>query len=634
MQEPIPAKLVVISGELTGQVYPLETTTVTFGRDSSNDIGVPDEALSRLHCVFSCEGEGWTLRDVGSSNGTFVNGRQIECQLLVDGDRIAAGSSLLLFARDASAVARAVAFDEGAPLPPTTRLELRDVVYFGAGAVPAAALHAGEEGLKALLAISTAIHAVRDERQLHLQLLDLLFEALPASEAAILRLGANGEFDIQAVRPLASPNLVHLNAATVRRVIGEGIGILSSATPGAKATALQNKASEARAPSVVVVPLAIQGRSLGAIYLTSRPGVTFTNDHLQLAAAVARISAVAIDNLRRFGALERETDRLQADLYLTHQMVGGSQAIAAVHARIAKVARVDTTVLITGETGTGKELAARAIHLNSTRARKPFVAINCAALTESLLESELFGHERGAFTGAIAQKKGRLELAEGGTVFLDEVGELAHPLQSKLLRVLQHREMERVGGTRTITVDLRILSATNRDLRAAIESGIFRQDLYYRLNVVSIHLPSLRERLGDVAFLARHFLSVYAPKSGRRITAISDQAMQRMLDYDWPGNVRELENAIERACVLGSSDQIQPEDLPDTVIETTLSGHAEGSNLHACVLAAKRRAVIAAFRQAGGSYIETAKLLGVHPNYLHRLVRSLRIKATLEDQEA
>ena len=169
MQEPIPAKLVVISGELTGQVYPLETTTVTFGRDSSNSIGVPDAALSRLHCVFSFEAEGWTLRDVGSSNGTFVNGRQIERHLLADGDRIAAGSSLLLFARDASALGHAVAFDEDAPLPPTTRLELQDVVYFGSGAVPAAALHPGEEGLKALLAISTAIHAVRDERQLHLQ---------------------------------------------------------------------------------------------------------------------------------------------------------------------------------------------------------------------------------------------------------------------------------------------------------------------------------------------------------------------------------------------------------------------------------------------------------------------------------
>ena len=237
MQDHIPAKLVVISGELAGQVYPLETTTVTFGRDSSNSIGVPDAALSRLHCVFSLESEGWTLRDVGSSNGTFVNGAQIERHLLVDGDRIAAGSSLLLFARDASALARAVAFDEDAPLTPTRRVALQDVVYFGSSAAPAAALHPGAEGLKALLAISNAIHAVRDESQLQVKLLDLLFEALPVAEGVILRPGANGELDIQAVRPVASPSLVHINSAVVRRVMGEGVGILFTPTPGKTAAA-------------------------------------------------------------------------------------------------------------------------------------------------------------------------------------------------------------------------------------------------------------------------------------------------------------------------------------------------------------------------------------------------------------
>jgi Nif-specific regulatory protein len=632
MQDEVPAKLVVISGELTGQVYPLHTATVTFGRDSSNNIGVPDAALSRLHCVFSREADGWTLRDVGSSNGTFVNGRQVERHQLIDGDRIAAGGSLLLFARDTSALGRGVAFDENAPLTPTRRVALQDVIYFGSGAVPSAALQPGAEGLQALLAISNAIHTVRDEGQLHVKLLDLLLEALPAAEGAIVRPGATGASEIQAVRPTTTPGVMHIDPAIVRRVMREEVGILFTAAQDITAAA-QSHIGDLRMPSVVAVPLSIQSRLLGVIYLTSRTGVVFTDEHLQLAAAVARISSVAVDNLRRVGALERETDRLQADLHLTYQMIGRSQAIDAVHIRIAKVARVDTTVLITGETGTGKELAARAIHLNSTRARKPFVAINCAALTETLLESELFGHERGAFTGAVAQKKGRLELADGGTVFLDEVGELAYALQSKLLRVLQHRELERVGGTRTIAVDLRILSATNRDLRAAVESGAFRQDLYYRLNVVSLHLPALRDRPGDVAVLAHHFLSVYAPKSGRRLTAISAAAMQRMLDYDWPGNVRELENAIERACVFGSSDQIEPEDLPETLIDTTVEP-AGVSGLHAAVLAAKRRAVIATFHKAGGSYTETARLLGVHPNYLHRLIRNLRIKTTLDDQEA
>ena len=507
MQDPIPAKLVVISGELTGQVYPLETTTVTFGRDSSNSIGVPDAALSRLHCVFSFEAEGWTLRDVGSSNGTFVNGRQIERHLLADGDRIAAGSSLLLFARDASALDACGRFRRGRTAASTRRLALQDVVYFGSSAVPAAALHPGEEGLKALLAISTAIHAVRDERPAPRQAPRPALRG-PASGG---RRDSPSRCERRARHPgssstVASPSLVHINAAIVRRVIGEGVGILFTPDPwqdGAAEQVVQDRVCRRLWPC----PCRFRDTRSALIYLTSRAGAVFTDDHLQLAAAVARISSVAIDNVRRFGALERETDRLQADLHLTYQMVGSSQAIDAVHTRIAKVARVDTTVLITGETGTGKELAARAIHLNSTRARKPFVAINCAALTESLLESELFGHERGAFTGAVAQKKGRLELADGGTVFLDEVGELAYALQSKLLRVLQQRELERVGGTRTISVDLRILSATNRDLRAAIDAGTFRQDLYYRLNVVSIHLPPLRERPGDMAMLARHFLA-------------------------------------------------------------------------------------------------------------------------------
>jgi Nif-specific regulatory protein len=350
--------------------------------------------------------------------------------------------------------------------------------------------------------------------------------------------------------------------------------------------------------------------------------------------AVGRIAAIAIDNIRQFAALEREAERLQADLRLTHEMVGESEAARRVYARIAKVARVDTTVSITGETGTGKEMAARAIHLNSARARRPFIAINCAALTESLLESELFGHERGAFTSAFTQKKGKLELADGGTVFLDEVGELAPGLQSKLLRVLQEREFERVGGTHRIKVDVRVLSATNRDLAAAAASRAFRQDLYFRLNVVSIHLPPLRERREDIALLARHFLSLYARKSGRRVTAISAAAMHCMLTYDWPGNVRELENAIERACVLGNGEEILPEDLPETVMEIAPAGHSSSpAGLHESVLETKRRSIIAAFRRAGGSYTETAKILGVHPNYLHRLIRNLDVKNALEGPE-
>ena len=226
----------------------------------------------------------------------------------------------------------------------------------------------------------------------------------------------------------------------------------------------------------------------------------------------------------------------------------------SLYRQIGRVAPSDSTVLITGESGTGKELVARAIHSNSPRAERPFVAINCAAITETLLESELFGHERGAFTGAIAQKKGRLETADGGTVLLDEIGELSPALQAKLLRVLQEREFERVGGTRSIAVDFRLVAATNRDLEQAIAAGTFRRDLYYRLNVVSLAVPPLRERPEDIPLLANHFARRHAANMKRRVTGVSPEALACLMAYDWPGNVRELENAIERAVVLGSTD--------------------------------------------------------------------------------
>jgi Nif-specific regulatory protein len=286
--------------------------------------------------------------------------------------------------------------------------------------------------------------------------------------------------------------------------------------------------------------------------------------------------------------------------------------------------------LIDGESGTGKELAARAIHLNSPRAEKAFVAVNCAALTESLLESELFGHEKGAFTGAVALKKGKLEVADGGTVFLDEVGEMPPPLQAKLLRVLQEREFERVGGTRTIKVDIRLLAATNRDLEEAIKGGEFRQDLYYRLNVVSVKMPPLRERREDIPLLASYFAAKYSKKCKPYAMGVSAAARQLLVHYDWPGNVRELENAIERAVVLGSTDLILPEDLPEAVLETEAPSSVTVTRYHEAVAEAKKQLILKAVEQAKGNFTEAAKLLGVHPNYLHRLISNMNLRPELK----
>ncbi len=291
--------------------------------------------------------------------------------------------------------------------------------------------------------------------------------------------------------------------------------------------------------SCLAAPLIVRDEVAAVVYLESRDGeYRFDEGHLQVLTAVAGMAAVAWENATILGWLQEENERLQSELKIEHGMVGASEKLRELQRQIAKVAPSNSNVLILGESGTGKELIARALHRNSLRAAGPFVAINCAALTETLLESELFGHERGAFTGAITQKKGKLEVAEGGTVFLDEIGELSPLLQAKLLRVLQEREMERVGGTKTIPLNIRLLAATNRDLAQAVQKGEFRRDLFNRLNVVSLKAPALRERPEDTLPLAEHFARKYAAECGRKIVGLAPEARAYLQSYSWPGNVR------------------------------------------------------------------------------------------------
>jgi Nif-specific regulatory protein len=344
---------------------------------------------------------------------------------------------------------------------------------------------------------------------------------------------------------------------------------------------------------------------------------------------VAGIAALAFENIRHFELLEDENARLQKEIQIEHEMVGESAPMRAVYQFIGKVAPTDATVLIRGESGTGKELAAHAVHRNSPRSTKPFVAINCATLTETLLESELFGHEKGAFTGAITQKRGKVEIADSGTLFLDEVGELTPNIQAKLLRVLQAREFERLGGTRPIAVDVRVIAATNRNLEEAIKTGGFRQDLYYRLNVVSMVMPPLRERREDIALLASYFVASYSKKCKRKVSGISPEARRVLFAHDWPGNVRELQNAIERAVVLGSTAMILPHDLPETLLESG-ANTSPSVTYYDAVKEAKRLLILNALEKSDGNYTEAAKSLGVHPNNLHRLIRSLNLKGDLK----
>jgi Nif-specific regulatory protein len=296
-----------------------------------------------------------------------------------------------------------------------------------------------------------------------------------------------------------------------------------------------------------------------------------------------------------------------------------------VYALIAQVAKSDTTVLIRGESGTGKELVAHAIHYNSSRAERPFIKVNCAALPETVIESELFGHEKGAFTGAVSQRKGRFELAHSGTLFLDEIGDLTPSTQIKLLRVLQEKEFERVGGTATIKSDVRILAATNRDLEQLIESGIFRQDLYYRLNVFPIHLPPLRSRKTDTLLLADYFVEKYSRMNHKNIRRISNPAIDMMMDYHWPGNVRELENCLERAVLMSGDDVIHGHHLPPTLQTAEESGTTPKSTLTGTIESVEREMIQEALKSARGNMAKAARALGISERIMGLRVRKYGI---------
>ncbi len=386
--------------------------------------------------------------------------------------------------------------------------------------------------------------------------------------------------------------------------------------------------AETRADDVekgrVVLPMYVDGRRAASLVLQiPKDRLLTTDDMFDVLAAIANLASVALESARESVTLRAEVAWLEERIF-AGGIVGDSQPIRRLRQMIERVAASEATILILGESGTGKELVARAVHEASGRKAGPFVPINCAAITDTLLESELFGHEKGSFTGAEALKKGRLEMAQGGTVFLDEVGELAPGLQAKLLRVLQEREMFRVGGMHPVKLDVRILAATNRDLAAEVRTGKFREDLFHRLNVIALRTPPLRERKDDIPALAHHFLVRACRQCQRRIVGFSPEAERAMQSYDWPGNIRELENAIERAVVLAESESILPEDLPETIAEA--SAGLGGGVYQQSVGDAKRISILRAYESSGGDYKAAARLLGIHPNYLLRLVRNLGLK--------
>ncbi len=385
--------------------------------------------------------------------------------------------------------------------------------------------------------------------------------------------------------------------------------------------------------SFICVPIKIGAEVVGALSVDEpvKPNAALQAD-ARLLSIVASMIAQAV-RLRREAAeaeerLAEENRRLRGELrerFRPEGLVGASHEMREVYEQIARVARTDATVLILGETGTGKELVARAIHYASERSSGPFVRVHCAALPESLVESELFGHVRGAFTGAVRDRQGRFEAAHGGTLFLDEIGDIAPAVQVKLLRVLQEQEFERVGDTRPIRVNVRLIAATHRDLAAMVADGRFREDLYYRLNVFPIYVPPLRKRPADIPLLANHFLRLYGERSGRKVTAISPEALQQLLAHTWPGNVRELENTIERAVLVCDGSIIEPRHLPPVLQAIPVQSDSVGSGLAAQVAALERRLILDALNSTEGRIAPAARLLKTTPRILAYKMRKLNI---------
>lgn len=470
---------------------------------------------------------------------------------------------------------------------------------------------AGPDTYDALFRVSQLFNSILDPDTLLGQVLDEALNTMNAERGLLLLADEEtGRLEVRAARHIDGPVEKELSGVS-RTVLDEVVSKREAkvfvdapaAFPGAESIII------GRVRSVAVAPLISRERLVGAIYVDSRTNRNVFNDSaLLFLRPFANIAALAIENARLYSGLAAETVRLRSALGEWQQfpeIVGRSPAMQAVYEMMARVIPTDAPVLITGETGTGKELVARAIHYSGRRKEAAFVAVNCGAIPENLLESELFGHRKGSFTGAVNDKQGLFEAANGGTIFLDEVSDLPKTLQPKLLRALQSGEVRRVGDVETRHVDVRVMSATNRNLGQLAQEGKFREDLYYRLNVIPIELPPLRQRRDDIPLLAGHFLAASAKRQGKKVTGITKPALNKLVNSSWPGNIRQLENTIERAVVLCSGDKLTENDIMLPQLSDS------GMPIEGTAAQIEKRVVLDRLKAFNGNRTRTAASLGI-----------------------
>ncbi len=481
-----------------------------------------------------------------------------------------------------------------------------------------------EDQLKTIYEVSEIINSILNLDELLNRVIDLVIHLLEAERGVLMLVDeTTGELKVAAGRKIDSTTIEdasQISTSVLNRVANRRKPVMSGNALVDSRFSRSKSVLNHRIKSLLCVPLMIRDRVTGTIYVDSRisPHLFGKEDELFL-ESLANLIAVAIENSKHHRELHAERDYLRLEVkkkYHFRNLIGATEQMKNLYDLIERVAKSESNILILGETGTGKELVARAIHYSSERANKNFVTVVVSALPEPLLESELFGHKRGSFTGAVSDEKGLFEDADGGTIFLDEIGDAPLAVQSKLLRVIEEGETRRVGDTEQRKVDVRVICATNRRLAEDVKKGRFREDLFYRLNVISVSIPPLRERKKDIPLLAEHFLKVYRDRTGKRLEGISKEAMSCLLDYDWPGNVRELENCIERAVVMTKSDRIDTKDLyPLFGRETT------GLQLKELKHDTEKKRILEALVRTRGNVTRAAKELGIHRQQLQRLMK-------------
>ena len=680
------AYLIIRQGSRWTDVFRLEPgKNLVIGRASSNEIPVPDDRSSRRHAEIFFDG-GWRIRDLGSRNGTFVDGERISGpKELSPGTTITVASCRMTFSHSLEDIAPPV--DSDAPPPDSTQTADNEVATIVHRQSKSAILDPASLGIASLSSAPGGSDSVPKSGppmataskpvvlgsstvnllQLAFELakesdlargcelaLDRLLAATRCQSAGILKLnppskGASLHSSRSVIAAIQKSGRAYhpVSDKLANAVLKEGSAILARnvhldtelVSTGSIPTALQE--SQIRSTtSVILAPIRTDVEVLGLVHLYSRINEPdLAAEDLEVTLAVAEVLATFMANLSNRKMLENRLhhsksriQELEQQLGHSDQWVSASTGMSRVREQVLRVAPTNATVLLRGESGSGKEVVARAIHDASQRSNGPFVAMNCAALTPTLLESELFGHEKGAFTGATDRKAGKFEQANGGTIMLDELGEMSMEIQSKFLRILEGKPFERVGGSKPIVVDVRVIAATNKDLEQAVKEGAFRSDLYFRLRVIELRIPPLRERPEDVMLLANHFLQQFQQRSGHGPKGFSSRAIDAMKKYHWPGNVRELRNCVERAHVLSPGDLAEPEDLAlshlqvpgmEKLAPQTLSDATPPAYRERTIEDVETEHIRATLEYTGGQKNIAAAILGIERSTLDRKLKKM-----------